>query len=225
MASPRSIVFRNGYLYHVFNRGVERRPIFLSKRDRERFVSLLEYYRCDHIPKSYSHFLALSLAERTAFRQTLELKPKAVDILAYCLMPNHFHLLVRQNTNNGIHQFLSNIANAYAKYFNTKRHRVGPLYQGPFKAVFVETDEQLIHLSRYIHINPVVSGVIDLKHLATYPWSSLPVYIEEGKPSFVTTQLILGHFKNHSAYSRFVIDQVEYAKELEKIKHLSLEEV
>ena len=83
-------------------------------------------------------FLALSHAERTIFRQTLDQKALAVDILAYCLMPNHFHLIVRQNIKEGIHNFLSNVSNGYAKYFNTKRHRVGPLYQGPFKAVFVE---------------------------------------------------------------------------------------
>ncbi|MEK7141039.1 MAG: transposase [Patescibacteria group bacterium] len=225
MASPRAIVFREEHVYHVFNRGVERRSIFLSSRDRERFVSLLEYYRFYGISKSYSHFLALSHAERTIFRQTLDQKPLAVDILAYCLMPNHFHLIVRQNIKEGIHNFLSNVSNGYAKYFNTKRHRVGPLYQGPFKAVFVETDEQLIHLSRYIHINPVVSGIISLKDLDVYPWSSFPDYQEKVKSSFIAMPLIIGHFKSSSSYRAFVYDQVGYAKELEQIKHLALEEV
>ena len=225
MASPRAIVFREGHVYHLFNRGVERRPIFLSPRDQERFVSLLEYYRFYGISKSYSHYLALSLAERATFRQVLDQKPLAVDILAYCLMPNHFHLLVRQNIKEGIHDFLSNIANGYAKYFNTKRKRVGPLYQGPFKAVFVETDEQLIHLSRYIHINPVVSGIISLTDLDVYPWSSFPDYMGKVKTSFVTTPPVLGHFNTSSSYRAFVYDQIGYAKELEQIKHLALEEV
>lgn len=225
MASPRALVFREAHVYHLFNRGVERRPIFLSPRDQERFVSLLEYYRFSGNTKSYSHYLALSLGDRAIFRQALDQKPVSVNILAYCLMPNHFHLLVRQNIKEGIHDFLSNIANGYAKYFNTKRQRVGPLYQGPFKAVFVETDEQLIHLSRYIHINPVVSGVISLQDLDGYPWSSFPDYLGNVKTSFVVKPPVLGHFKTISAYRAFVYDQVGYAKELEQIKHLTLEEV
>lgn len=225
MASPRAIVFRQEHVYHLFNRGVERRPIFLSSGDRERFVSLLEYYRFNGISKSFSHYLALSLADRATFRQMLDQKPLAVDILAYCLMPNHFHLLVRQNTENGIHDYLSNISNGYAKYFNTKRQRVGPLYQGPFKAVFVETDEQLIHVSRYIHINPVVSGIISLQDLDVYPWSSFPDYLGNVETSFVVKPPVLGHFKSSGSYRAFVYDQVGYAKELEPIKHLALEEV
>lgn len=225
MASPRALVFREEHVYHLFNRGVERRPIFLSPRDQERFVSLLEYYRFSGNTKSYSHYLALSLNDRVIFRQTLEQKPVAVDILAFCLMPNHFHLLVRQGIKEGIHDFISNIANGYAKYFNTKRHRVGPLYQGPFKAVFVETDEQLIHLSRYIHINPVVSGVISLQNLDGHPWSSFPDYLGKVQRSFVVKPPVLGHFKTINAYKEFVYDQVDYAKELEQIKHLTLEEV
>ena len=225
MASVRSVIFRNGFIYHIYNRGVERRPIFLTSRDHDRFISLLEYYRFDHVPKSYSHYLALSLAERALFRQRLDQKPLAVDILAYCLMQNHFHILLKQNLEGGIHQFVANVANAYAKYFNTKRHRVGPLYQGPFKAVRIETDEQLLHVSRYIHINSVVSGLVTTKGLVTYPWSSFLDYLGKTQSPFVVTKPVLDYFKTKEKYSDFVFDQVGYAKELEKIKHLILEEV
>lgn len=225
MASPRAVVFREEHVYHLFNRGVERRPLFLTSRDHERFVSLLEYYRFHDNSKSYSHYLALSLEERASFRKILDKKPIAVDILAYCLMPNHFHILVRQNQKDGIHHFLSNIANGYAKYFNTKRHRVGPLYQGSFKAVYVETDDQLMHLSRYIHINPVVSDVIPLEKLDDYPWSSFPDYLGKVESSFITMSPVLSHFQGSSSYRKFIYDQIEYAKTLEHIKHLVLEEV
>lgn len=225
MPSPRAVIFRNGYVYHLFNRGVERRPIFFTARDYERFVSLVEYYRFHRVSKSYSHYLALSLADRTAFRRMLEQSPTAVDVLAYCLMPNHFHILVKQNTDGGIHRFLSNVANGYAKYINAKRKRVGPLYQGPFKAVLAETDEQLIHLSRYIHINPIVSNIITEKELAAYPWSSFPEYVGHTAQPFADTREILHRFKNNQAYKKFVYDHIAYAKELEKIKHLALEEV
>lgn len=225
MASKRPIYFRTGYIYHVFNRGVERRNLFQSTRDRERFVLLLEYYRFADIPKSFSHYLNLSLEEHKKYSKTLQSLPHAIDILAYCLMPNHFHLLLRQQNDHGIIEAISNISNGYAKYFNTKYQRVGPLFQGPFKAVRIESDEQLLHVSRYIHLNPVVSGVISESKLFTYPWSSLATYLGTHPRPWVENHTVLEYFRNIEAYREFVNDQVAYGKELEKIKHLTLEEV
>lgn len=225
MASIRTVHFRNSYIYHIFNRGVERRNLFLSSRDRERFIMLLEYYRFAKNPKSFSHYLNLPLQERKRFQNSLHTLPQAVDILSYCLMPNHFHLLVRQNTNHGIIQTVSNIANSYAKYFNIKQKRVGPLFQGPFKAVLIESDEQLIHVSRYIHLNPVISGIIDEKELCKYPWSSLPTYAESNQSNWVEVKTVLSHFHTRDSYRVFIQDQIKYGKELDKIKHLIIEEV
>ena len=150
--------------------------------------------------------------------------PHSIDILAYALMSNHFHLLVRQRQENAITQTLANISNSYAKYFNIKHHRVGPLYQGPFKAVHVETDQQLIHLSRYIHINPVVVGVMTQEELLSSPRTSFPEYLGQSETLFTDVKPILSHFVSPESYKIFVFDQVAYGKELEKIKHLSLEE-
>lgn len=225
MVSLRNVHFRNDYIYHVFNRGVERRHIFTSRRDYGRFELLLDYYRFNDITKSFSHYLNLSLEERKTYRESMNTLPVAVDILSYCFMPNHFHLILKQRVDRGIQKTLSNISNSYAKYFNIKYHRVGPLFQGPFKAVLVETDQQLIHLSRYIHLNPLVSAVIELKELSEYPWSSLPVYLGDTTASFVDTQQVLGYFRNPTVYKEFVYNQISYAKELEKIKHFLIEEV
>ena len=225
MASKRAVIFQNDCIYHLFNRGVERRPIFFTPRDYKRFMSLLEYYRFHEIAKSYSHFLRLSLIEQIVFRQSLESKTTAIDILAFCLMPNHYHIIVKQNVDRGIHSFLSNVTNGYTKYLNTKRERVGPLYQGPFKAVYIETDEQLLHLSRYVHINPTVSNVVTLNALSSYPWSSFPDYLDNSAKSFINTSKILSHFKTNQEYKDFVYDHISYAEQLEKIKHLAMEEV
>ena len=84
-------------------------------------------------------------------------------------MPNHFHLLLKQTIDNGISHFLSKFTNSYTKYFNTKYNRVGPVFQGVFKSVHIESDEQLMHLSRYIHLNPVVSAVVEKQNLLSYP--------------------------------------------------------
>ncbi|KKQ34050.1 MAG: hypothetical protein US51_C0054G0003 [Microgenomates group bacterium GW2011_GWA2_37_6] len=137
-------------------------------------------------------------------------------------MPNHFHILVQQITNGGISKFLKLITDSYTRYFNTKSERVGPLFQGAFKAVRIENDDQLIHVSRYIHLNPLVSYVVREKDFLEYPWSSLRNYIS-GDFQFVNPEIVLANFKSPQDYLRFVMDQKDYGKELEKIKHLTLE--
>ncbi len=94
---------------------------------------------------------------------------KSVEVVAYCLMPNHFHLLVKQVSEGGISKYLRQAINSYAKYFNTKYKRVGSLFQDMFRAVHIETDEQFIHVSRYIHLNPLVSYLVGKKELLSYP--------------------------------------------------------
>lgn len=225
MASVRAVRFCTDSIYHVFNRGVERRNIFLSVRDRERFVQLLEYYRFATVPKSFSHYLSLLVEERNIYHEKLQVLPHNIDVLAYCLMPNHFHLLVRQREERGVVESMSNIANGYAKYFNTKQKRVGPLFQGPFKAVRIESDEQLIHVSRYIHINPVVSGIVRETELYMYPWSSLPAYIHDDSKRWIETGTVLAHFRSSLAYRTFIDDQISYKMKLDTIKHILLEEV
>ena len=148
-----------------------------------------------------------------------------VEIIALCLMPNHFHLLLRQRTNEGISKFTSNFTNSYTRYFNIKNERTGPLFQGKFKAVRIETDEQLWHVSRYIHLNPYASHVIKtLKDLEDYPYSSFPEYIGKSKTEFYDKEIILNQFKDKKSYKKFVLDQADYQRKLEVIRRLLLEE-
>lgn len=141
---------------------------------------------------------------------------KVVEILCYCLMPNHFHFLVRQLKDGGISQFVSQVSNSYTKFFNTKYDRVGALLQGVFSAVLVETDGQLVHLSRYIHLNPLVSDLV--KNLSTYKWSSYVEYVS-GQGLLCSVSEILGYFASPAAYEKFVLDQAEYGQSLEWLKH------
>lgn len=208
--------------YHVFNRGVARNPVFLSKYDYEQAILALEYYSVIEPPVKLSRFKELPIDVRTDILRDLRKSDKQVEIISFVLMPNHFHFLLRQVADQGISIFMSKFTNSFTRYFNTKHQRVGALFQGVFKAVHVETDEQLIHLSRYIHLNPISSIVIPEKELFTYQWSSLPAYIT-GRSSIVNTTPILSHFPSQDAYKQFVLDQVDYAKELEKIKHLQIE--
>src|SRR3990167_5879702 len=141
--------------YHIYNRGSEKRDVFTQQKDYKRFVKTFFYYQFLDPKPSFSKF---STSELNIHKPNLT--NKLVEIICYCLMPNHFHFLIRQLKDNGISIFMSQLSNSYTKYFNTKYNRVGALFQGTFKAVLVESDEQLLHLSRYIHLNPIVSGLV-----------------------------------------------------------------
>jgi putative transposase len=225
MATVRKTVFVNSHYYHVFNRGVERRTVFLNKREYRRFLDTFIFYRLDQSALlRYSRVQLLNKETKYDFEQKLVFCPPRVSILSYCLMPNHFHLLLRQDKENGISSFMADITNSYTKYFNTKHKRIGSLFQGPFQAVHIESEEQLIHLSRYIHINPFVSSVVELNQISSYPYSSLGSYLGMEKQPWLVSQIVLSHFAETNSYKQFVVDQISYGTELEKIKHLVLEE-
>lgn len=219
----RNLVFANGEYYHIYNRGIARQPVFFTKRDYERFLLTLDYYRYTDIQVKLSRYLYLSADAQNAFLlQRQQRNDTKIEIVSCVLMSNHFHLLVRQKEDNAITRFMSKIINSYTRYINTKRERVGDLFQGVFKAVHIETDEQLIHLSRYIHVNPVVSFVVRREELPVYPWSSFPDY-QKGASDLFEMKTVLSQFKSPKEYTRFVLDQIEYGKKLEEIKHLVLE--
>lgn len=147
----------------------------------------------------------------------LDTNKKIVDIICYCLMSNHFHFLLLQKRKGGITEFAGKLSNSYTKYINTKNNRVGPLLQGNFKAIHVETNEQLLHLSRYIHLNPLVGYLT--KDLDSYKWSSYPEYVNLINNTICDKKIILDQFKSPEEYRKFVLDQESYGKKLEMIKH------
>lgn len=219
----RVIPLVTGEYYHIYNRGVAYQSVFTNKRDYQRFILALHYYQFKNIPIRLSKFLQIPEEDRTTmFQDITDMNNRIVDVTTYCLMPNHFHLLLKQNTEDGISRFLRLTINSYARYFNIKYKRVGPLFQGMFKVVRVETEEQLLHLSRYIHLNPLVSFVVQEKDFISYPWSSLQEYITH-TPTITDPTPILSHFSPQQSYLDFILDQAEYGKELEKIKHLQLD--
>lgn len=138
-------------------------------------------------------------------------------------MPNHFHLQLRQRKDNGISKFLANLQNSLTHYFNTRSNRVGHLFEGQFKAVRIESEEQLFHIHRYIHLNPYTGFIVkNIDNLLMYQWSSLKEYINN-KKNLCETKYILSHFKTRKKYLAFILNQADYQKKLNKIKHLILE--
>src|SRR3990167_6525008 len=160
----RLIPLATGEVYHVYNRGVEKRNIFLTNRDHRRCLETILYYQQKGSTISFSKQHRGFLEEINNLQND-----KLVEIICYTLMPNHIHLILKQIEDNGISIFMSKFADSYAKYFNTKHKRVGPLFQGQFKAKLIESDEQLVHTNRYIVLNPLVAKIC--KSLEDYPWS------------------------------------------------------
>lgn len=187
----------------------------MEDKDYQRFIQTLYYYQFSGPKPRFSTHKRFKVKD-------FDKNPKIVEIVCYCLMPNHFHLLLKQARNGGIQEFLSKVTNSYTKYFNTKYKRVGSLLQGQFKAVFVETDEQLVHLSRYIHLNPFVAEIT--KDWENFPYSSFMEFTGNAVFPFCTTDHILGFFNTPSKYKAFISAHEAYALELSKIQHLLIDE-
>lgn len=223
MASNRKLVFAENEYYHIYNRGVEKRNVFSSKNDYNRFLHTVNYYRFQNPKLRFSKYLSLNNIVSEIFKEKLYQSKQIVDIVAFCFMPNHFHFLLKQKVVKGIPTFISRITNSYTKYFNTKYKRVGPLFQGVFKAVYVEDDEQLVHLSRYIHLNPVANFLVKVSSLPDYQWSSFPEYLKLTNSFLCQKTEVMEKFSTIEKYRSFVFDQIKYSQEIEKIKHLTLE--
>jgi len=212
------------HFYHVFNRGINSEPIFLDKKHFTRALNLLHFYNYVDYPVRFSKFLLLSNDRRKEIWKRLEKSTKHTEIISYCLMPNHFHLLLKQRIDHGISKFIANFQNSYAKYCNLKNNRTGHLFQGQFKAVLINTEEQLLHVHRYIHLNPYSAGLVaKLENLEIYPWSSFHEYLKSDLFNFTNQEDILSNFKKPDTYKKFILDQADYQKSLEYIKHLALE--
>lgn len=213
-----------GEIYHVFNRSIAKQPIFLSTYDYQRALDVLTFYSYFNPSIRFSHYKRMPEAQKTEFMANLRKGEKQVEIMTFCLMPNHIHFLIKEIKQKGISTFMSNFQNSYAKYFNIKTKRSGSLFQTMFKAVRIETDEQLIHVARYIHLNPVTAFILKtIEQLTTYPWSSFSTYLGKQTSDIINTNVILSYFPSVNKFIQFTNDQVDYQRELDKIKHLALE--
>lgn len=222
----RNLPLVSGEIYHVFNRGIDHRPTFTNFKECQRGIATLKYYSYLSLPTKFSRFLVYPESDREEIMYALRAKnQKLVEFLSYCLMPNHFHFILRQINERGISKYMSNFQNSYTRYFNAKHERKGPLFLDQFRAVRIETDEQLLHVIRYVHLNPFSSFVVKkLEDLKDYQWSSLREYFNLEKNSFCDKSTIFPFFKNVQSLVDFVFDQADYQRKLEAIKHLVVED-
>lgn len=220
----RNLVFATNETYHVFNRSIGKATIFSGKRELHKAFEIVDFYR---FPQDIrlSKVKLLPQFARNGYLHQLKTKTPLVEIYCYAFMSNHYHFLLKQLQDNGISRFISNFQNSFAKYFNLRTDRQGGLFQNPFKAKHVETEEQFIHLSRYIHLNPVTAYLIEFDELANYPYTSFFHYMDgvDTKENLINTELLFELVGSKETYRDFVADQVGYQRELALIKDLLME--
>lgn len=221
----RKVPLVTGGIYHVFNRGVNKGEIFFFESDYRRFFRAAVHYKTKDTKFSYEKFpnaLNDPVSLNVSLKPIKPMGPSKVQVLTYCLMPNHFHFLLKQLVDGGVTSYFRHLANSYSHYVSVKHKRVGPLFQGRFKNVLIQSQEQLLHASRYIHLNPLISDLVpDLKN---YPWSSYRAHIQNYEDELVEPEIILQDFKTKGDYERFVLDQEDYARALVEIKHLLVDD-
>lgn len=213
----RNIEISIGEHYHIYSRGVNHSPVFLDDTDRARFLFLLLYKQSDQKvfnPDKNAESFQKNRNFVTLRRTTsLVANSKAVDLINFCIMGNHFHLTLHEKTEGGISKYMHKVLMPYSKYFNAKYKRSGHVFEGSFKAVHVSDNTQLLHLSAYIHKNPKeIQGWRNKEH--QYPWSSMPDYITENRfGNLLNTDLILSQFSSKLDYRKFA--ETSKAKEFD----------
>lgn len=187
----RKIAFQPGHYYHLYNRGVNRQPIFFQAENWGFFIRRLRHY-C---------------------------RPDLIDIVSYCLMPTHYHLLVGLKTGQLSQRIMHPLSVSYTKAINRQQSRVGPLFQGPYQARPVDKDSYLAHLSRYIHLNPVSAGLV--AHPQDWTYSSYRDTIGLRSGTLPRPAVVLDQFPSLDAYREFVEGADDAGRRL--IEHLLLD--
>ncbi len=222
----RKLRFAEGEYYHVYNRGVDKRDIFVQKRDYERFLFIL--FACNDTRPLLNGGLASI--------ESIPQRDTVVDIVCFCLMPNHYHLLLRQKSEGGISSFMQKVGTAYTMFFNIKYDRSGALFQGTFKSVHIDEDAYLSHLTRYIHLNPAELNEPGWKEnginkwdstyafVKNYPWSSYADYL--GAKQFghiLNSELVSDLYDSPQNYEVFMKEWLGKDRDISFLSGLTIE--
>ncbi len=223
----RKISFAVGEYYHLYNRGVNKTKTFFDKHDYWRFVFLL--YLCNgdqpvHLDNQLKYTVGGSLTKVQSAIFSVDRDKKLVDVGAYCLMPNHFHILVRERIDGGISQFMLKLGTAYTTYINKRHARTGSLFGGPYKATHIDSDTYLKYLYAYIHLNPIKliesswkeTGIRNRQKaqdfLKSYQFSSYRDYAirETALSRILSKNSFPQYFERHAQFDQYIRDWLEY---------------
>lgn len=202
--SIRKQSFENEEYYHIYNRGVDKRTIFEDAYDTQRFLkSIIEFNVPDPIGSLYANSF------RQLSGETPKLEERLVDIIAYCLNPNHFHFILKQIRDGGISEFMKRLGGGYTSYFNNKYARTGALFQGVFKDKHIGANEYLLHVSAYVNLNDRVHKLSGETSKLVESKSSWNEYIDEKVKGICEKEIVLGQFRNSKEYKEFATDSLE----------------
>ncbi len=210
----RKTSFTEGEFYHVYNRGVDKRDIFSEQYDILRFLQSMKVFNTiEPIGSIY---------EKSFFKtQFGSLTPRLIEIICYCLNPNHYHFILRQVAEKGIEKFMHRLATGYTNYFNEKYQRSGALFQGRYKAVHVNSNEYLLHLSAYINLNYLVHQLGSSASRTS--WDEF-VTDARNSESFCSRDIILEQFSSQGEYENFakeslndILERRKMAREFEEL--------
>lgn len=207
--------FSENEIFHIFNKSIAGYEIFKNLENGQEFINRLFYYNNHPDKRPYSLF---KRKNKNFFCKNLLIPQKnnKVKFIAYNIMPDHYHLLIKILKENLLSKYISDVENSFTKFFNTKYKRKGPLWQSNFKAVRIKNNEQLLHVSRYIHLNPTTNNLV--KKPEDWPLSSYKIYISQSKIlKNIITEISI---KNPKEYKKFVENQIDYQKKLKMIKKL-----
>ncbi|OIP82378.1 hypothetical protein AUK04_04775 [Candidatus Roizmanbacteria bacterium CG2_30_33_16] len=213
---PLRSIFVNNYYYHIYNKTLDDLKPFEIEISSDYFINLINYYQYSDIKMSYSETLRLELDLKEQYFKHLRQSAKhKVEILAFCLMSNHFHLLLKQKQEGGISKFVGDVLNGFTRFCNIQNERKGPIFLPRFRSKPIMDEEHLIHVSRYIHLNPYVGGLINtVNDIWSYPLSSAHEYFSE-TIGIVNTEYILGlgyFLGNRRKYKMFVENETKHSK-------------
>lgn len=202
----RKTPFVAGEYYHVYNRGIDKRNIFSDRDDLERFLqSMAEFNTLEPIGSLYEN----SFVDQLGSEASKSPKETLVRFVAYCLNPNHYHFLIEQVAEKGIEKFMQRLGTGYTKYFNSKFHRSGSLFQGVFKSIHIDSNEYLLHVSAYINLNDRVHQLGSEASKLVQSRSSWGEYMGEVKNGLCRKDIILDQFKNNKEYQEFAESALE----------------
>lgn len=212
----RKVTLVKDELYHIYDRSIADFKIFNSNNDYVRMRNELLFYSVVNPGCSFSSikkFDRISDLNKQLQNKSMD---RLIDIIAYCIMPTHFHIILKELRKGGISKFMELILKSYSQYFNMKYNRKGPLWESRFNNVLIDGDDQFVHLTRYIHLNPVTAYLVD--DPADWEYSSYREYM-----GLVKDEARICHFSDHLnmdilSYKKFVNDQIAYQRELALIK-------
>lgn len=215
----------DGY-YHVYNRGVAKSTIFEDHEDYIAFLADLKFYLTP-VPQNFKGPTLKVTTEDRTYIYFPSQQPKnhagKIDLVAYCLMPNHFHLCIRQTDKMTMTNFMRSLSTKYSMYFNKKYQRVGSLFQGVYKGVRITDEQQFLYLTKYIHRNPLKLVGDDPKKLSMYPYSSYPNYLGVIRQNWINTENVLTYFSQTNPRNTYQSFVEESPSELEDVTNLTLE--